>query len=337
MNRRVFGVGALSLLAGFACPAFGSPAGEETPPAPGEMLRPFTLPLAGGGSREWRPGRVTLLTFCAFWCDTWKTQSARLQAARRSLSGLPVEFLFLSVDGRWVERSVESEGSGVLVDAGGSLTASLGIRAVPYTLVVGPEGRIRWAARGVVRSEEVVRQVRQALSGASAEVGTVALTFDDFPAPEGDDLLLDLLRAEGVPATFFCIGKNVEARTELVRRAAAEGHSLQLHAWEHDARDPQLDRCRAALERAGAPSPTLYRPPGEARVLRLAGGALSQPTVNPYDFTRPGAAELARRVLPAVKPGCVLLLHAGVGETREALPSILRGLRARRLQPVTLR
>lgn len=336
MNRRQLGFGLLGLLAQQTGAAAGARRDRETPLSPGEFLPPFTLPQAGGGSREWQPGRVTVLTFCAFWCDTWKPQSVRLQAAQRTLSGLPMEFLFISVDGRWVERGLAAVGKRVLVDGGGSLTASLGLRAVPYTLVVDPSGRIRWVARGIVRTYEVIQQVRSALTTTRFESGAIYLTFDDFPAPEGDDTLLDLLRAKNVLATFFCVGKNVEARPELVRRAVVERHSLQLHAWDHDARDPQLNRCQAALKRAGALPATLYRPPGAAHIARMAGGILKHPTVNPYDFTRPGVQELTRRVLPAAKPGSVLLLHAGVGETREALPALLQGFAQRGLICATL-
>ena len=37
----------------------------------------------------------------------------------------------------------------------------------------------------------------------------VYLTFDDGPIPEATPFILDVLRNEGVKATFFCVGDNV--------------------------------------------------------------------------------------------------------------------------------
>jgi peptidoglycan-N-acetylglucosamine deacetylase len=302
---------------------------------PGEQVRPFTLAVKGGGAFQWKPGRAAVLSFCAFWCDTWKEQNERLAAARKALQGLPVDFLTVSVDGRWAERGGEKIRGPVLLDPGGAFSSSLGIQAVPYTLVLDPRGRILYAAQGIVRSAAVQEVLRDLVNGEETRAsGTVFLTFDDFPAGEGDDALLDLLRVHDLKATFFCIGRNIEANREVVRRAAAEGHSLQLHSWDHDphpGEDPQHERCIRALEEAGASRPGLYRPPGRAEIVKLDGTAVPVHTVNPYDYKRPGEKELVRRVLLAAKPGSVILLHAGVSETREALPEILASLRKRGL------
>lgn len=313
------------------------------PPAPGDRLAPFTLPtLNGSAARRWSPGRVTIISFCAFWCDTWKEQTARLAQTRAALAGLPADYLVVSVDGRWAERARgRLDPAGVLLDAGNRLSGNvLGVRAVPYTLVVDPAGVIRFAFQGIARSADLQTLVRELAGGAKASAGKhhqgtapVYLTFDDFPASDEDDLLLDALRAASVRATFFCVGEHVAERPALVRRAAAESHALQIHSWSHNRRDPQLIRCARALQSVAAVSPTLYRPPGSDRLLRLPELMPLRPVtvVNPYDFQRPGPAELARRVLLAAKPGAVVLLHAGVGETRTALPGLVRSLRRRGL------
>jgi peptidoglycan-N-acetylglucosamine deacetylase len=325
------------------CVSVAFPVRAAPPPAPGDRLAPFSLPEAGGGSRAWQPGRVTVLSFVAFWCDTWKPQHERLEAARKSLAGLPVEFLTVSIDGRWAERGRERTPGTLLLDPGSAFSARLGVRTVPYTVVADARGQVRYAAQGIVRGETVRQVVRELVNGEEApSAGAVYLTFDDFPAHEAkgakgaDEELLDLLRARGVPATFFCLGRNVLEAPETVRRAAREGHSLQLHSWDHRAEAPQLDRCVRALRETAGVRAALYRPPGDAEVRRLTGERLALPVVNPYDYTRPGEAELVRRVLLAAKPGSVILLHAGVAETRAALPRILDGLRRRGLTFRTL-
>jgi len=61
----------------------------------------------------------------------------------------------------------------------------------------------------------------------------VALTFDDGPDPVQTPKLLDLLAEHGVKATFCLVGRNVAAHPDLVRRIAAEGHTLCNHTWQH--------------------------------------------------------------------------------------------------------
>lgn len=63
----------------------------------------------------------------------------------------------------------------------------------------------------------------------------LALTIDDFPSSGLDETdtgsmaLLDLLGELQIPATFFCIGKNVSDHPGLVARAVNEGHELGNH------------------------------------------------------------------------------------------------------------
>lgn len=60
----------------------------------------------------------------------------------------------------------------------------------------------------------------------------IALTFDDGPniyTPE----VLDALKAGGVKATFFIVGRMAEAHPEILARIAAEGHLLGNHSASH--------------------------------------------------------------------------------------------------------
>jgi peptidoglycan/xylan/chitin deacetylase (PgdA/CDA1 family) len=123
----------------------------------------------------------------------------------------------------------------------------------------------------------------------------------------------------------------VEQGGAILRRAAAEGHALQIHSWDHDARDPQIERCARKIKEVTGIEPGLYHAPGGIEFKRIDGELLQLPVINPADYLRPGEKELQRRVLPAAKPGEVILLHAGVSDTLAALPQIARSLRARGL------
>ena len=61
----------------------------------------------------------------------------------------------------------------------------------------------------------------------------VALTFDAGADRGYGAEILDLLRAEGIPATFGMTGLWAEANPDLVQRMVAEGHQLMNHTWDH--------------------------------------------------------------------------------------------------------
>ena len=61
----------------------------------------------------------------------------------------------------------------------------------------------------------------------------VALTFDDGPDPAITPLLLELLRRERIPATFFYIGEAAQRHPALVTEAAADGHLIANHSHHH--------------------------------------------------------------------------------------------------------
>lgn len=67
----------------------------------------------------------------------------------------------------------------------------------------------------------------------ASEDKTVYLTFDDGPTPEVTDFVLGELARVGAKATFFCIGKNVEAHPDIMDRIVKDGHSVGNHTWSH--------------------------------------------------------------------------------------------------------
>ncbi|MEI6119274.1 MAG: polysaccharide deacetylase family protein [bacterium] len=61
----------------------------------------------------------------------------------------------------------------------------------------------------------------------------VALTFDDGPNENTTPLLLDILKAKNVHATFFLIGQNIQQCSGIVQRIYDEGHMIGNHTWDH--------------------------------------------------------------------------------------------------------
>lgn len=59
------------------------------------------------------------------------------------------------------------------------------------------------------------------------------LSFDDGPHEEATPFVLDLLAHYQAKASFFCIGKNVQAHPDIYQRILAEGHRVGNHSYSH--------------------------------------------------------------------------------------------------------
>jgi peptidoglycan/xylan/chitin deacetylase (PgdA/CDA1 family) len=196
------------------------------------------------------------------------------------------------------------------------------------TLLVDSMGTIRWLRQGIVRSDELVAAIRWI--DQPQEGRTVYLTFDDFPSARYSDELLDFLRAENVPATFFVLGQNAKLNPRPVLRAHREGHQLGSHSWSHQADKPNHSATDAWFKGNGLPIPNLYRPPGSSKIInRSRDESLAvKVVVDPYDYLRPPRDEFLQRLVQGLKPGAVVQLHAGVDRTLEVLPEWVRAARS---------
>jgi peptidoglycan-N-acetylglucosamine deacetylase len=181
---------------------------------------------------------------------------------------------------------------------------------------------------------------------------TVELTFDDGPDPDLTPAILDLLREEGVPATFFLVGRKVRANPALARRIVDEGHGAANHSWDHRpwhnfltgaALRGNLSRACDAIEEICDIRPRLYRPPYglvnpwtravvDGLGLRVVGW-----NVRGLDYGNRRVQGMAGRVLRRVSPGAIILLHDALppGASAEAvlaeMRSLLSGLREKDL------
>ncbi len=181
----------------------------------------------------------------------------------------------------------------------------------------------------------------------------VALTFDDGPDPKWTPRVLDILKANGVSATFFLVGVNAEQYPDLVRRIVAGGHEIGNHTYYH----PNLAVCwpehirlelnatQLLLETITGRSTTLFRPPYNADTspssladlapLQIANDLnylVVLENIDPQDWARPGADVILQRIKQQRRDGSIILLHDAGGDraqTIEALPGIIDWLRNR--------
>jgi len=107
-----------------------------------------------------------------------------------------------------------------------------------------------------------------------ASAGRVIFTFDDGPSNTTPQLVTTLNNVH-VPAVFFDIGLNAQNNPTGVRTQMTAG-TIQNHTWDHAsmtgdstgtgsltdvAATSELTRTNNAIVAAGAPNPTLWRPP----------------------------------------------------------------------------
>lgn len=176
----------------------------------------------------------------------------------------------------------------------------------------------------------------------------VVLTFDDGPRPPFTQKVLAALAQECVRATFFLVGKSSAEFPDLVRRTAAEGHTIAHHSWSHPmsskitferARD-DIDRGIAADEMAlqGTSTTTPTTPffrfpyfdstPALLDLLQSRGIAVFGADLWASDWeemTPEDELKLVTTRLNAVGKG-IILFHDPKAHTAAMMPSFLRYL-----------
>ncbi len=166
----------------------------------------------------------------------------------------------------------------------------------------------------------------------------IFLTFDDGPTPEVTEFVLDLLDKYDAKATFFVLGKNVEAHPDLYRRIVESGHRIGNHTYNHPKGwEVSTSRYVENVDRADAliHSP-LFRPP-YARIKPSQAYALAQRykivmwDVISRDYARSlSPRQCLRNVIKSLTPGTIIVFHdsrKAFRNLRYALPRTLEKIK----------
>jgi peptidoglycan/xylan/chitin deacetylase (PgdA/CDA1 family) len=244
-----------------------------------------------------------------------------------------------------------SGGSSAATTTGGSGTAGQGDTAHHRA----HRRRLTAAERAAAADSRIVSATLRRssfITGGLPRHRVVALTFDDGPGPYTPAVLRVLVRMH-VPATFFIVGQELTDFSSSIHAELRDGFVIgdhtENHAWlprlSAAAQRAQIRDAATRLERLGAPSPRLFRPPYGAfsdvttRLLQQLHMLIVLWSVDPGDWRRPGAAAIVSGVLSHARPGAVVIMHDGGGDrsqTVAALPGIINGLRKRHYGLVSL-
>ena len=175
----------------------------------------------------------------------------------------------------------------------------------------------------------------------------VVMTFDDGPWPVNTLSVLKTLADECTKAVFFPIGKHASYYPEILKQVAAAGHTIGSHTWSHAnlnnkklteaQRKEEIEKGFSAVKWALGASPApffrfpaLQHPPEMVTYLGERNIGIFSTDLDSFDFKASKAQTIVDNVMRKVdKMGKgIILMHDFQKHTGEALPDLLRKLKA---------
>jgi len=188
-----------------------------------------------------------------------------------------------------------------------------------------------------------------AITRAERASADCAITFDDGPGPH-TGMLLDVLAAKKVKATFFVLGEHVRRYPDIIRRMVAEGHEVENHSWDHPdmrkldeaQRQKEMSETVAELKSLGV-TPHFFRPPYGSYDAALVDQARNQGmevvlwTHDSVDWRYHSVAQMEGNVVPTGQGAHgIFLFHDIHDSTIAAMPAVLDELATKGCNFVTV-
>jgi peptidoglycan/xylan/chitin deacetylase (PgdA/CDA1 family) len=185
----------------------------------------------------------------------------------------------------------------------------------------------------------------------------VVLTFDDGPWEKNTPMVLKALADECTTGIFFEIGKHATYYPEIAKQVYAAGHTIGTHTWSHatlvdkklneDQRKEEIEKGISAVKWAlGGVSPApffrfpaLQHPPEMVTYLGTRNIAMFSCDLDSFDFKARNAQQVIDvtfKKLDKLGKG-IILMHDFHKHTAEALPALLRKLKAEGYKVVAMR
>jgi len=169
----------------------------------------------------------------------------------------------------------------------------------------------------------------------------IAISFDDGPASEYTEALLNILQENNIEAAFFCIGSRVVKNKSLLKTIHEQGHVIGNHSFSHAtwfdlfSSRKMLDDMKLMDETVKSVTgltPRLFRPPygvtnPNLKKAIVRGKYISIGwNIRSLDTVIKDENRLFQKVTRALKPGSIILFHDTSKTTLKMLPAFIKHL-----------
>lgn len=183
--------------------------------------------------------------------------------------------------------------------------------------------------------------------GAPEEPKKIALTFDDGPHPVYTREMLEVLREEDVPATFFLLGQNIELYKDVVKEISEDGHLIGNHTYHHvqittlpaEQACEEIQKTNSLIEELTGKNTEYVRPPFGTWNEGLESDLNLIPvmwTIDTLDWTTQNADRIVEQVVKNAKENDIILMHDSYESTVQAVERIITLLEAKGFEFVTV-
>ena len=209
-----------------------------------------------------------------------------------------------------------------------------------------------WAAkkddRAGAEPEEIIPVEHLVLpEEEKTEKKRIALTFDDGPHPIYTPQMLELLKEEQVPATFFLLGENVELYGDVVKEIAKEGHLIGNHTYHHvqvttlslDEACKEIQETSDLIEELTGTGTEYVRPPFGTWNEELEERLDLIPvmwSIDTKDWTTQNVDWIVREAVKHAEDHDIILMHDSYQSTVDAVKRVIEQLEAEGFEFVTV-
>lgn len=174
----------------------------------------------------------------------------------------------------------------------------------------------------------------------------VALTFDDGPSKYTNEIL-DILKDNGICATFFVLGNKVPYGQENLLKMLENGNEIGNHTYNHKwlahldeiEIKNQISKTQEVIFEYTRYLPKVFRPsygdiPKEIR--KEINLEVTLWNVDTLDWKLKNKKQIIKRATRNTKDGDIILMHDTYKRTKDALPEIINTLKKKGFQFVTI-
>ena len=182
------------------------------------------------------------------------------------------------------------------------------------------------------------------LCSANTDAMQIAISFDDGPATAHTPEILEVLRSNKVPATFFCIGKNIAGNELLLQQIKEDGHIIGNHSYSHHfwfdmfstkKMMADVQQMSESVQHTLGVRPLLFRPPygvttpNMRKVMDKTGYTAIGWNIRSLDTVIKEEQKLLEKITGKLRPGAIVLLHDTSKTTLSVLPRFIAAARSK--------